>query len=918
MAAAEGEAHRTAQMDRNAFHRALVTALSDPYTISGRATAEKLKALERVKGGREDSFVLDARYELGKRDDAYLQAPVLPLQTSDDDHEPLGLRLDPLFENAHRSGLYTALLGELRSKVEPDVERLASALRLAGWLMTMPEVFAYVTADTTLSLDAVQKFNGVATAQEGQVAIDALVDECLEAFVPTRDAEDAAGDKAAKKAKEATKSSCGVLLRRVGVICMSRPSAKAERKVAVKTVIDNNLCLEHGIHQLDDATNNWWNQKVDDTLVKQFENPEARRRSWFPSTAPSFLRFKDAPTRRNLKAFLDDWKTYLRPSTPDGEEWRNGREGDALQQLKDPPTPSGFAYSYPKATNTNFGTDACEVRPNVEARIMATAAKEFNLPGDEEKVDGITLSLPLEDTYAKWTPKKLNTDERGFVNDDDDPIVIAVSNAAVLEAKVMAANAKAKNSKAANSWMLVAALLKVEQLVELKFCIKAANEGKFAGDSFKLPVLRCRATVGADKLTYWKFKVSNGSLEKKELTKEDGAPKDFENEVGLRDLSGISMPASVKISKLRAIVFEGLDAFEELRCNEKEQDKMRQNLEELKQQRERLQDPDDPDDLVDTTARKRRRDVWSDGLREAALASDKLYAFARQLGGAIGEPISEVAIIDDSKLAAESKQLRDARRRASQRAAEQHADLVKNVIAQVIKDSQLQLGIADQGSSFAGTSAGAVDLGKLKVVSGALRREASDLAGLGKEGETDRFFGNAVKLESLLRSGTGEMSFSDLLAQLRVAGQQLQQATVGDVDLEGAASSTSIEYLSSPRNSLMLRWRPEALAAVREAFAVFGQEMRLAHRGVAVREIRAYELIEGRDGELTTLFATLCGLKMAANRLHSSSSSMYTSAWAARNNNQQLRIALARVVRRACTYSMNGVGMGVPRLQHFR
>ena len=85
-----------------------------------------------------------------------------------------------------------------------------------------------------------------------------------------------------------------------------------------------------------------------------------------------------------------------------------------------------------------------------------------------------------------------------------------------------------------------------------------------------------------------------------------------------------------------------------------------------------------------------------------------------------------------------------------------------------------------------------------------------------------------------------------------------------------------------------------------------------------MREIRAYELIEGRDGELTTLFATLCGLKLAANRLHSSSSSMYTSQWAARNNNQQLRLALARVVRRACTYSMNGVGMGVSRLQHFR
>ena len=57
-------------------------------------------------------------------------------------------------------------------------------------------------------------------------------------------------------------------------------------------------------------------------------------------------------------------------------------------------------------------------------------------------------------------------------------------------------------------------------------------------------------------------------------------------------------------------------------------------------------------------------------------------------------------------------------------------------------------------------------------------------------------------------------------------------------------------------------------------------------------------VVEGRDVELTTLFATLCGLKLAANRLHSGSSSMYTSNWAARNNNQQLAIALARVTRR--------------------
>ena len=38
--------HHRNKMDRNAFHRALVTALTDPYTISGQRTAGKPKALE--------------------------------------------------------------------------------------------------------------------------------------------------------------------------------------------------------------------------------------------------------------------------------------------------------------------------------------------------------------------------------------------------------------------------------------------------------------------------------------------------------------------------------------------------------------------------------------------------------------------------------------------------------------------------------------------------------------------------------------------------------------------------------------------------------------------------------------------------------------------------------------------------------
>ena len=928
---AEGDAHRSEQRDRSAFHKALVRALSDPYTISGRATAQKLQALERAgKVGREESFVLDARYELGRRDDAYLAAPVLPLQTSDDDREPLGLRLDPLFENAHRSGLYAALLDELRGKIDPDVQRLASALRLAGWLLTMPEVYAYVAAAVGGSSlpDPVAAFSDVATALDGQMKIDALVREALAAFAPVEDGLSDEEKADAENAKETAKTFYDKLLLRMGVLTEVTDGNVEEDPVG--NAIEAGLCYKHGIHQLDESIDAWRKKKVPNDVVVALTDKTAAAKGWLPAQSKEFEQFKRDPTRKHLEEFLEVWNKFVKPPA-DGRKWYDGAmekvEKELYNNTDDPkPDAKEYAYTYPKATRTDFGAGGC-IRTAVQPRVAKL------LPEDLFEEALLSQNVPPGE-YARWTPLMLGEDKKTFVP-SDHPTAIAVSSAALLEARAHIATDAANSGNDTVNNRLLAARYKLLQLRDLKVCIDAAANKEFSGPGFGLPVLRCRAReVGGNDLEYVRFKVSSDGSASGEY-KLDAEPlpptedaKAFEDQVGLRDLSGIRMPASehlVDISTLKSILLDGLDAFQELRGNELEQKKMQRHLLELEAERAKLENPDDddddePSDLVDVSARKRRRDVWSDGLREAALSNDRLYSFARQLGGAIGEPISEVCMIDDSKLAAESKQIRIARRRASQRAAEQHADLVKNVISQVIKDSQLTLGIGEQGNGFAGTStSGALDLTQLKVVSGSLRREASDLAGLGKGGESsDRFFGNAVKLESLLRSGTGEMTFSDLLAQLRVAGQQLQQATVGDLDVDSAAgASVSIEYLSAPRNCLMLRWRAEALAAIRESFAVFQQEMRSAKSGMALRRIHAFELVEGRDVELTTLFATLCGLKMAANRLHSGSGAMYTSQWAARNNGRQLTVALARVVRRAVSYALNGVGTAADRLDYF-
>ena len=312
-------------------------------------------------------------------------------------------------------------------------------------------------------------------------------------------------------------------------------------------------------------------------------------------------------------------------------------------------------------------------------------------------------------------------------------------------------------------------------------------------------------------------------------------------------------------------------------------------------------------DEADVSARRRRQTVWGDGLREAALAGDRLYAFARQLGGAIGEPISEVAEVDDNRLATESRDARKQRARAAERAATQHMQLVRDVLEQVLKSSDLTLAIGADGAM--------PGLDNVKVVSGTLRKEARELSNLKQGGSSsDRFFGNAVALEQLLAAGTGEMTFGDLIARLRDAGIAMQNAVLSTASGEGAvAPGTTTEFLSAPRNSLMLRWKPEAHSAIREAFAIFSGEMRARHPYTRMNPIHAYELIEGKDMELCTLFATLCGVKMANSRIYSSSSAAYVGAFAAAANAQQMRVTLAKLCRRACEYLRSGSAMGGSR-----
>ena len=203
-------------------------------------------------------------------------------------------------------------------------------------------------------------------------------------------------------------------------------------------------------------------------------------------------------------------------------------------------------------------------------------------------------------------------------------------------------------------------------------------------------------------------------------------------------------------------------------------------------------------------------------------------------------------------------------------------------------------------------------VGEIEIVSTSLQKEAVALRD-GSESDASRIFGNQVELERLLKANSGKLTISNLFTRLREIGQEIQSAAVRDVSATLGAGA-SIESLSEARNSLLLRWQPEALSAIQDSYAIFVNEMR--HSPYVARTPSAYELMEGKDQELRTLFASFCGLRKAALSMNSSSKSLYVSRHSVASNAAFVRIALAKLVRRATTYGMNN-GMGSSRKSYF-
>ena len=115
--------------DRNAFHRALVTALSDPYTNSGDRTKTRLDELSNKGYGEKESYVLDARFEL-ESDASICKAQCYPSNDRQRCQNSFRRRLEPVFERAHRIGC-TIVVKHLEENLEAEEDNLKESMEHA-------------------------------------------------------------------------------------------------------------------------------------------------------------------------------------------------------------------------------------------------------------------------------------------------------------------------------------------------------------------------------------------------------------------------------------------------------------------------------------------------------------------------------------------------------------------------------------------------------------------------------------------------------------------------------------------------------------------------------------------------------------------------------------------------------------------
>ena len=304
------------------------------------------------------------------------------------------------------------------------------------------------------------------------------------------------------------------------------------------------------------------------------------------------------------------------------------------------------------------------------------------------------------------------------------------------------------------------------------------------------------------------------------------------------------------------------------------------------------------DNQKDVEERARRAAVWNDVLRELAISGDRLYNFLQTLAGIIHEDVTAIIKLDDPVIEGAQRALQNQRREVQRQSMIFQQRVLDALLSSIFRGSKIRMDI-DRGSpeeSAKGLS------GQVVIVSEDSIERIKDLAS-GTSGTS--FFEAQSQLESYLMQQQGQpMQLKSLVQQVReiidnVTASNMTQTAMDTTDGQRAA----LQYLAEPKNSMVIRLKPETYSAIRRAYDMFVTEFKALQRSGRIHRLRdpptAYECIEGRNRQLCDQFAELTGHVFAHSRIFSGSASVYVGQVPAQINMTALKLSLRKTVYRA-------------------
>lgn len=273
-----------------------------------------------------------------------------------------------------------------------------------------------------------------------------------------------------------------------------------------------------------------------------------------------------------------------------------------------------------------------------------------------------------------------------------------------------------------------------------------------------------------------------------------------------------------------------------------------------------------------------RTGVWKEALRDAGIASDKLWIFVELMSGYIGEDPTSLTAEEDAQSKEVSDTLRKQQREIANRVAAFQAEVVKAMVDTVMKQSSLQM-THDR-------RAGSTATNPLVVVDGDLRKKLEALA----SGESGRPMYEAnVALRNILAAGEEKGVQLDTIAREMMNVSSILHRGLNAEMLSGLGGrGPSVAYASLARNSHHIKLATDTLAAIRTASERLRTEIGF--------RIPLWVLVEGKDTQLTTRFAQFAAQMLANIRLTSGPSAIYVSVATQNANLLNLRISLGRLV----------------------